>query len=338
MTRRARGKRAEDLPELTIGSNRKPAATRLKLDLDLAPQDADGAAIDAGLTYPEWDWKRRAYRQDHCRVVIGTAREDNPDWSPGEGLQQRVRRVRRQFEAIRSKRVILHGQPDGDELDLSAAVRAESDRRAGGAGTDRVFSAARVIDRDLAVAILIDLSLSTDSWIGGSRVLDIEKEALLTLSHGLTASLDEHAIYGFTSRRRSAVTMTVIKPFGELLGPRIEKRIAALTPGQYTRMGTAVRHVAKDLEEQPQRRKLMLVLTDGKPNDIDYYEGRYGIEDTRMAIREARRSGMSVFGITIDELAQDYFPYIFGSGAYAIVPDAARLPAALPAIYRQIVQ
>ena len=117
-----------------------------------------------------------------------------------------------------------------------------------------------------------------------------------------------------------------------------QERIAALTPGQYTRMGTAVRHVAKDLEEQPQRRKLMLVLTDGKPNDIDYYEGRYGIEDTRMAIREARRSGMSVFGITIDELAQDYFPYIFGSGAYAIVPDAARLPAALPAIYRQIVQ
>src|SRR5690606_1126578 len=121
-------------------------------------------------------------------------------------------------------------------------------------------------------------------------------------------------------------------------GPRIERRIAALAPGQYTRMGAAIRHVGRDLENQPQRRKLMLVLTDGKPNDIDYYEGRYGIEDTRMAIREARRAGLSVFGITIDEHAQDYFPYIFGSGAYSIVPDAARLPAALPAIYRQIVQ
>ncbi|RAI32099.1 VWA domain-containing protein, partial [Rhodoplanes roseus] len=88
----------------------------------------------------------------------------------------------------------------------------------------------------------------------------------------------------------------------------------------YTRMGAAIRHVAAGLKERPQRHRLLLLLTDGKPNDIDYYEGRYGIEDTRMAIREARKDGIRVFGVTVDEAARDYFPYLFGRGAYAIVP------------------
>ena len=127
-----------------------------------------------------------------------------------------------------------------------------------------------------------------------------------------------------------------MKSFDEELNPTVIRRIQALKPGQYTRIGAAIRHVSKELEERPQRHRLMLVLTDGKPNDIDHYEGRYGIEDTRRAIREARELGIRVFGVTVDEQARDTFPYIFGRGAYAIVPNIARLPAALPAIYRQI--
>ena len=141
---------------------------------------------------------------------------------------------------------------------------------------------------------------------------------------------------GVTSRRRTSVTVSTIKEFDEPLDRRIIRRIEALTPGQYTRIGAAVRHVTTELAERPQRHKLLLLLTDGKPNDIDHYEGRYGIEDTRMAIREARKAGLRVFGVTIDENARDYFPHIFGRGAYSIVRDIARLPAALPAIYRQI--
>jgi nitric oxide reductase NorD protein len=122
----------------------------------------------------------------------------------------------------------------------------------------------------------------------------------------------------------------------EALSAAAIRRIQALRPGQYTRMGAAVRHVAKRLADRPHRHRLMLLLTDGKPNDIDHYEGRYGIEDTRMAIREARKQGIRVFGVTVDEEARDYFPYIFGRGAYAIVPNIERLPSALPAIYRQL--
>ncbi|WP_186389779.1 nitric oxide reductase activation protein NorD [Stappia sp. TSB10P1A] len=328
---------ADDITELTIGSNRQKAGVRLKMDLDLAPSEAEDGSLAEGLTYPEWDWKRRAHRPDHCRVIAARAPETGEVWLPDDGLRRRIRAVRRQFEALRPRRLVLHGQPDGDELDLSALVRAEADRRAGSAGSENVFTCGRAVERDLSVAVLMDVSLSTDAWIGGHRVLDVEKAALLALTHGLTACGDEHAVYTFTSRRRQSVRVDTVKTFDEPLGSTVERRIAALRPGQYTRMGAAIRHVARQLVERPQRHRLLLLLTDGKPNDIDYYEGRYGIEDTREAIREARREGLTVFGVTVDEAARDYFPYLFGKGSYAIIADPERLPGALPAIYRRLV-
>lgn len=329
---------ADDLPELTIGSNRKRSSVRLKMDLDLAPAEADGDPLAHGITYPEWDWKKGVYRPDHCRVLAGAAAEEGEDWEPDAAMQRRIAAVRRQFEAMRPRRLLLHGQPDGDDLDLSALVRSVTDRRAGGQGSERVFTATRAVERDLSMAVLMDVSLSTDAWIGEHRVLDVEKGALLALSHGLTACGDEHAIFTFTSRKRTAVTVSTVKAFEERLGPQVVRRISALKPGQYTRMGAAVRHAAKALAKRPHRQRLLLLLTDGKPNDMDYYEGRYGIEDTRAAIREARQEGLKVFGVTVDGEARDYFPYLFGRGGYAIVPDAERLPTALPAIYRQLVR
>lgn len=328
---------ADDISELTIGSNQQKAGVRLKMDLDLAPSEAEDGSLAEGLTYPEWDWKRQAHRPDHCRVIAARAPEAGDVWRPDEAMQKRIRAVRRQFEALRPRRIVLHGQPDGDDLDLSALVRAEADRRAGSAGSENVFTCGRAMERDLSVAVLMDVSLSTDAWIGGHRVLDVEKAALLALTHGLTACGDEHAVYTFTSRRRQSVRVDTVKTFDEPLGLAVERRIAALTPGQYTRMGTAIRHVARQLASRPQRHRLLLLLTDGKPNDIDYYEGRYGIEDTRASIREARRAGLTVFGVTVDEAARDYFPYLFGKGSYAIIADPERLPGALPAIYRRLV-
>lgn len=327
---------ADDLSELTIGSNSQKTGVRLKMDLDLAPGDAEDGALDSGLTYPEWDWKLNAHRPDHCRVIAARAQEQGEDWEPDDAMRRQIRSVRRHFEALRPRRVVLHGQPDGDDLDLTAVVRAAADRAAGGAGSDNLFLCGRAIERDLSMAVLMDVSLSTDAWIGEHRVLDVEKAALLALSQGLTACGDEHAIFTFTSRRRNAVRVETVKEFDERAGEQVTRRINALKPGQYTRMGTAIRHAASRLVDRPQRHRLLLILTDGKPNDIDYYEGRYGIEDTRAAIREARKQGLKIFGVTVDEAARDYFPYLFGRGAYSIISNPERLPSALPAIYRQL--
>jgi len=330
-------KAAEDLDEIGLAKQERPAATRLKLELDLP---AGAVATDPlpaeTLTYPEWDYTRRTYHPNHCRVIAEPAATEGEDWTPDEAARRRIRRVRRQFEALRPRRQILRGQPDGEELDLSALVRSLADRRAGAQGSERVFSAARMVQRDLSVAVLVDVSLSTDSWAEDRRVLEVEKEALLSLSAGLEACGDEHAVFAFTSRRRQSVWVRTVKDFEERLDACAIRRIQALQPGHYTRMGAAVRHVAKRLADRPHGHRLLLLLTDGKPNDADHYEGRYAVVDTRMAIREARRAGMKVFGITVDREARDYFPYLFGPGAYAIFPHVGRFPAALPAIYRQV--
>ena len=329
-------KAAEDLDEIALGQHERKVSTRLKLDLDLSAGEVDIEPIRAEFTYPEWDWKRRRHHLHHCRVIAEPASLEGNEWRPDEDALRRIRLVRRQFEAMRPRRQVMTGQPDGDDLDLSALVRSVADRRAGGIGSERVYTAVRNVARDLSVCVLVDVSLSTDSYVEERRVLDVEKEALLALTHGLSACGDEHAILTFTSHRRQRVDIRTVKDFEEHLGARVVRRIQALKPGSYTRMGTAIRHATALLDRRPHSHRLLLVLTDGKPNDIDHYEGRYAIEDTRVAVQEARRAGLRLFGVTVDAQGRDYLPYIFGPGSYAIFPHVARLPAALPAIYRQL--
>lgn len=215
-------------------------------------------------------------------------------------------------------------------------MRARTDLAAGGQGSDRIHLMSRPQVHDLAVTILVDVSLSTDSWSDNRRVLDVEKEALLILAHGLSACGDNHSILTFTSRRRDWVRVETVKAFNEAMGPLVEARIAALKPGYYTRIGAAIRHASAELRRQPNR-KLLLVLTDGKPNDIDHYEGRFALEDSRRAVTEARRSGINTFAVTVDREAKSYVPAMFGQNGYAVVGNISRLPAALPAIYRNLV-
>ncbi|MBC7907064.1 MAG: VWA domain-containing protein [Rhodospirillaceae bacterium] len=329
-------KAADEMDKITISQHGKKAATKLKFDLDLPPEAMDASRLSGTHLYPEWDHRAACYHKDHCSVLVGMAPEEGENWVPDEQAKRRIRDVKRQFEALRTKALILRAQVDGSELDTEAVVRARSDLAASGQCSDRVYMQRRPMERDLAVAVLVDSSLSTDSWIEDRRVLDVEKEALAVFSHGLAACGDPFAIYGFTSRKRAWVKVDTLKDFDEPLGERVMRRIGAMKPGYYTRMGAAIRHAAKQLEDRPNRHRLLLVITDGKPNDVDHYEGRYGIEDTRKAVQEARAKGLTVFGITIDKKAQTYFPHVFGRGSFAIVHHLAQLSAALPRIYRHL--
>jgi nitric oxide reductase NorD protein len=331
-------KAADDLDELAISRRKAKPAARLKFDLDLPPEAVDTSRLAAGRLYPEWNYRSGSYVPDHCRVVAGEAPETGESWRPDRAMQRRIRQVRRQFEALRPQHELMRAQPDGHDLDLDALVRARCDLRAGSGSLDRVHLAMWPQGHDLAVTLLVDVSLSTDAWVDGHRVLDVEKESLLVLAHGLSACGDHHNILTFTSRRRSWVRLETVKAFGEPMSAQVERRIGALKPGYYTRIGAAIRHAASGLAVQSQRKKLLIVLTDGKPNDVDHYEGRFAVEDTRKAVQEARGLGTTVFGVTVDTAAQSYFPTLFGRGGYAIVSDIRRLPAALPALYRQLTQ
>ena len=329
-------KAAEDLDDMTLGERKGRPASRFRFDLDLPPEALDRTPLTAELTYPEWDFRTGTYLPDHCRVLASPAAETGTAGEPDLETRRLIRKVRRQFEVLRPRREMLRAQLDGVDLDLDAVVRGRCDLAAGGQGSDRIHLMSRPRAHDLAVTILVDVSLSTDAWFDNRRVLDVEKEALLILANGLAACGDNHSILTFTSRRRDWVRIETVKAFDEPMGSVVEARIAALKPGYYTRIGAAIRHASAELAKQPNRKKLLLVLTDGKPNDLDHYEGRFALEDSRRAVIEARRSGLGVFGVTVDREAKSYVPALFGQNGYAVIGNIARLPAALPAIYRSL--
>jgi nitric oxide reductase NorD protein len=332
-------KAADDQDEIGLGQISKAPPTRLKLHLDLAPEDVDRERLSGKVLYPEWDVRSGQYLQDHVSVLTSDAeiRDDAVEFGKDPATARRIRAVKRQFEALRPGRIMTRGHLDGDALDIEAAVRAQVDRAASGEGNERVWLQSRPEARDLAVSILLDVSRSTESAVGERAVIDVEREALAALAWGLNACGDDFAIHAFSSLKRNRVYVQKCKGFEEPMGGLVEQRIASLRPGFYTRLGAAIRHTSADLASQARKRRLLLVITDGKPNDLDHYEGRHGIEDTAMAVREARRQGQSVFGVTIDKQAKSWFARMFGQGGFAVIPDPHRLTMALPQIYRQLV-
>jgi len=327
-------KAADDQDRLTLSRNDRKAATRLRLHLDLSPADADHERLAGTHTYPEWNHRARSYMPDHVRVLEAPAEEN----TAYHGNPRRIREVRRQFEALRPRRLLQPRQVDGAELDLDALLTAQTDLRATGRGSDRIWQAARQIERDLSVAFLIDTSRSTEAAIGETSVIEVAREAMAAMAEGIDAAGDRLGIWGFSSLRRDRVFLTRVKEFAEPVTALTRARIGGLRPGHYTRLGAAIRHVSAQLQQETATRRLLIVLTDGKPNDLDHYEGQHGIEDSRMAVREARRAGLALHGVIVDEDGQDWFPRIFGRGGFTLLPDPGRLTRALPDLYRHLTQ
>jgi nitric oxide reductase NorD protein len=327
----------EDMDVVSVASDRKRVAARLRFDLDLPPEDNDDICLGEGVPLPEWDYRQQVLQPDHCRLQPMQARDAVPTEIPVY-LQVKARRLRRMFEAVKPRRQWLNGQADGSELDLSALIDHSTDRLRGVHQADaRLYRNFRNSERDLSCLLLADLSLSTDAYVNDEqRVIDVIRDSLFLFSEALQATGDRFAMYGFSSRRRNHVRFHTLKTFEEACNNEVRGRIQAIRPGYYTRMGAAIRQATSLLEKEYSSQKLLLILTDGKPNDLDKYEGRYGIEDTRKAIHEAIEHGLHPFCVTIDEKAGDYLPYLFGSSSYVLVRNAGELPAKLPLLYAQL--
>ena len=331
-------KAADDHDELGLAQTARTARTKLAFDLDLSPAERARDALSGSDLYPEWDHRSASYMKDHVRVLHDFSPVDPAaSWTPDERARRRIRAVKRRFEALRPKRQIIKGAVDGFDLDTDAVIRARADFLARGEGSDRVWLDQRREARDLAVAVLIDVSRSTESWADERAVIDVEKEALVALTEGISACGDTLGVFAFSSLRRDRVWVHTVKDFEEKVSADVRARIASLKPGHYTRLGGAIRHVSRRLADAPHEKRLLIVITDGKPNDLDHYEGRHGVEDSRKAVQEARRAGHAVFGITVDARARSYFPHIFGAGGYSIVARPSKLTKALPVLYRQLV-
>jgi len=328
---------ARDLDKLAVSRDAKRPASTLRFDLDLPGEADDDLVTGEGIRLPEWDWRRQRMLPDHCRVVPMLSADAQPQPLP-QRLNRIARRLRNQFQALAPARVWQRGQPDGQEVDIDAYLRFAADRRAGNAsGGDALYRELRSGARDLACLLMADLSLSTDTWVNDHhRVIDVIRDSLFLFAEALDATGDRFGMYGFSSRKRDPVRVHALKSFDERYGSAVRGRIEAIKPGYYTRMGAAIRYGSTMLADQPAGRRLLLLLTDGKPNDLDQYEGRYGIEDTRHAVLAARRLGLQPFCVTIDDKGNDYLPHLFGSGSYVVIHHPSDLPKRLPTLYAQL--
>jgi len=328
---------AEDMDHLTIARDGKASAANVRFDLDLPAGAADDTPLGEGVLLPEWNWKKQVLQPDYCSLQQLIATDAKPCELP-HALKNTANHLRRQFQALTPTRHWLKGQQDGEELDLDAWVQLTSERNSTMPTSEHGLYRAQVNqERDLACLLLADLSLSTDAYVSNhSRVIDVIRDSLLLFSEALTATGDSFALYGFSSLKRSHVRFHYIKGFDEKYSGQVRGRITAIKPGYYTRMGAAIRQASSLLVQQKKRQRLLLILTDGKPNDLDQYEGRYGIEDTRVALIEARKLGLRPFCVTIDTEASDYLPHLFGAGGYVVIRNPADLPKELPLLYAQM--
>ncbi|WP_457673433.1 VWA domain-containing protein [Thiolapillus sp.] len=305
-------------------------------DEELDPDDVWGGIYheEGAFFYDEWDFGRLHYRKNWC-VLRELEQESGDDAFYVRTLERYrglVRSLHRTFEVLRGEDRVLRRQPLGEDIDIDAFVEALADMQSGMEMSDRVFSRMHKDERNIAVLFMVDMSGSTKGWINQA-----EREALVLLVESLQVLGDRYAIYGFSGWARKRCEVYRIKGFDEPLNEKVKGAIGRIEPRDYTRMGAPIRHFTRMLEEVEARTKLLITLSDGKPDDYDhYYRGEYGIEDTRQALFEARVAGIHPFCITIDREGADYLPHMYGKANYVVLDDVAKLPLKVSDIYRKI--
>jgi nitric oxide reductase NorD protein len=320
-----------ELPEARLVA--RPGTPKEYLLSDDPPAPAARAIVAASsgpvaVSYPEWDWRAQAYRIPGAQVRLQPAPSGDAEWVATTERQHAatLRSVEKRFAMLRATRVRLRRQEEGDDIDLDHWTDARADFRAGLPLDQALYQAWRTERRDLAVGLLADISGSTDGWVAGRRrVIDVEREALLIVCRALAVLRERFSVQAFSGEGAYNVELFAVKRFDEPMSPLVDRRIAGLEPGNQTRLGAALRHATTLLRKETARHRLLVLVSDGKPNDVDAYEGRYGIEDTRMAVIEARGSGVFPFCLTVDRQAAKYLPHLFGRGQYALLAHPERL-------------
>lgn len=296
----------------------------------------------AGAAYPEWDYREKAYRRDWAHVQERALTETDAGCAQDLLLQHAglLRRLRRAVQAEKPQRPIpLRRQLEGEDLDLDAAVAYVADRHSGMQPPASVYRQRRPLARDTGVLLLADLSTSImqQSADGNGRVVDRLKAALLLFAVTLEEIGDPYAIAGFASKYRDAVSYYPIKPFDERLTAHQRAVLGGLSGRLATRMGAAIRHACMHLGRAGTGRRLLLILSDGRPADYDDGgDERYLHEDTRMAIKEAADRGIHAFCVTLDPGGGAYLERIFGRGHYLVIDQLNELPSRLPQIYLRL--
>ena len=333
-----------ELPEARLVTSPTPAKEVLLSDdtperQTVAPHTKAEADVQK-LHYPEWDYRIGGYHHPGATVHLLAPQHGPELWVEKTLARHRgmLDTIRRRFEMLQADRVRLRRRLDGDEIDIDAYTEARCDLRSGLSMPQTLYQQQRRQARNIAIVLLVDISGSTESYLGDHRrIIDVEREALLLVAIALQHMGEPYSIQAFSGDGPKGVTISTLKHFKEAHSQDVALRIAALEPQYYTRSGAALRHATAELMQEPAEHRLLLLLSDGKPNDADEYEGRYGVEDTRRAVEEARVQGVHPFCLTIDRQAASYLPKIFGHGQFALLTRPQELPTVLLDWMRRLV-
>ncbi|MDP3682144.1 MAG: VWA domain-containing protein [Flavobacterium sp.] len=301
---------------------------------------SESAEIDAKgfhLTYNEWDFSKRIYKENFCKVYPKSQQKTDPNYykktiaknaSTLLGLRKMLTNVNNRMQ--QQKR-----QTQGDEFDIDAITDLYIDVHSKRTPSENIYISNRKKDKDLSILILLDISLSSDGYAAGNRVIDVEKEVSILFGEILNEFNIDFSIDSFYSKTRNFSTYLTVKDFDENWNIAKHK-IGAIEPNGYTRIGAALRHAGARLDKRNTKNKWVILISDGKPNDYDKYEGKYGVNDVKQALRELNNRNINSYALAIEAQAKYYLPQMFGQNHYQILTTPVELLRSLVQLYEKI--
>jgi len=300
-------------------------------------ESANANEQDYHILYDEWDYAKRAYKEDFCKVYPKTLAHHNIDFYKKTIAQNTstLMGLRKMLTSVNNKFQQQRRQSEGDEFDLDAITDLFVDVNSRHTPSDKIYMSRRRKEKDLSILLLLDVSLSSDAYAAGNRVIDVEKQVSILFGEILNEFNIDFSIDAFYSKTRNHSSYISLKGFDDQWN-KAKYRIGGIEPSGYTRIGAALRHSGHLLEQRATKNKWVILISDGKPNDYDKYEGKYGINDVKQAIRELNEKQINSYALAIEAQAKYYLPQMFGKNHYQILTKPVDLLHSLVKLYEKI--
>lgn len=289
------------------------------------------------IAYDEWDYAKQAYKDNYCKVYPKHIKEANVNYYKRTiaDNSSTLMGLRKMLSSVDNKYQQQRRQTQGEEFDIDAITDLFVDVKSGHTPSEKIYLSKRKKEKDISILLLLDVSLSSDGYAAGNKVIDVEKQVSILFGEILNEYNIDFSINCFYSKTRNHSTFTTIKDFDDNWN-KAKYKVGAVEPSGYTRIGTALRHAGALLSKRSTKNKWVILLSDGKPNDYDRYEGKYGINDVKQALRELNTQNINSYALAIEAQAKYYLPQMFGQNHYQILTTPVELLQSLVKLYDKI--
>lgn len=301
---------------------------------------SESVEIDANgfhIKYDEWDYTKRTYKPDFCKVYPKTLLKNDVNYYKKTVKENNstLMGLRKMLTAVNNKYQQQRRQTQGEEFDIDAITDLFVDVRSGHTPSEKIYLSKRKKEKDLSILLLLDVSLSSDGYAAGNRVIDVEKQVSILFGEILSEFNIDFSIDCFYSKTRNHSSYITIKDFDEDWN-KAKFKVGAIEPSGYTRIGAALRHSGAMLDKRDTKNKWVILISDGKPNDYDKYEGKYGVNDVKQALRELNERNINSYALAIEAQAKYYLPQMFGQNHYQILTTPVELLKSMVQLYEKI--